>query len=213
MKKILCIFLAVLLITGTAFAATPGFRLSPGIGRIETNQGGLQSDPVRIFRMVRYIPYTGVDANKATLSDDCIVIWDTTSDDCVTVTTTATSHDSSVAGVMATSALTPDSGTSQLTAFQAIGRRNWAWLQTHGKTDLKCAVAASGKLAVKSMFSTSTTHGYAGAFSLDNTIMGVEGTGVNSLTGSTLWGMAGFMLDAPAAVTQGTEAEAYVRLQ
>ena len=102
MKKALAIFLAVLLIAGTAFAATPGFRLSPGIGRIETNQGGLQSDPIRIFRMVRYIPPTGVDANQATISDDSIVIWDTTSDDCVTITTTTTSDDSAVAGVMAT---------------------------------------------------------------------------------------------------------------
>ena len=77
MRKYLSIILSVLLIAGVAYAATPGYRLNPGIGDI-LGQGKYQSDPHKIFRMVRYIPSTTY-ATSPTLSADSIVIWDLTS--------------------------------------------------------------------------------------------------------------------------------------
>ena len=154
-KRIIALLLVALLIGGVAFAATPGHRVSPGIGFIPV-QGGTISDPQNTFRMVRYMP-RNAGATSDTLSADTIVIWDTNSDDGVTITTTVISGDSRVAGVIANACLTPDPiGNS---AAKDRNKRNWTWLQTYGKADVYVSDGAA--MLVGAAIGTSTTEGDA----------------------------------------------------
>ena len=134
MKKILSIVLVALLVAGVALAATPGYRVSPGTGEIKHNGGGMQYDPGKTFRMVRYVPTSGT-ADSATLASGSIVVWDTVSDDGVTITTTTTSYDTTVAGIIVQNALTPD--TLGKSVSDDAGKRNWTWLQTHGLSTVR----------------------------------------------------------------------------
>ena len=151
MKRILFLSLAILLMGGVAFAATPGSEQSPGVGDI-MGQGDLPSDPHRIFRLVRWMPLSSaVDpANLTafvTLTADSIVIWDLVSDDGVTVTVTTTSYDSAVAGIVPIAILGPLTSGNGRTAIQDIGARNWGWLQTYGKAQVDLgaeAIATAG---------------------------------------------------------------------
>lgn len=140
----MAVMLIVLVGMGTYAFAAP--NISGGIGDI-MGQGQFPSDPGKIFRLVRYVPAAG-DANSWTLTKDSIVIFDTNSDDGVTVTTTTTSYDSRVAGVLAIDALTPDAQTNGWSAAASVGRRNWTWLQTYGIAEVyvqnDCATATAG---------------------------------------------------------------------
>ena len=191
MRKALFISLAILLVAGIAFAATPGYRQSPGQGD-KLGQGGLQSDPGKIFRLVRYVPAGGT-ANSATLSADSIVIWDCTSDDGVTVTTTTTSGDTSVAGIVVKAALTPE--TLSNTAVQDIGKRNWTWLQTYGLSQVDMYVP-DNVVPVKGAIVCS---GHVG-----------QATGYLHGQALTAVGVAGFAMDAAAALA--TNVEVFLRL-
>lgn len=144
MKKILTLVLVVLLLAGTAFAVTPGYRVSPGTGEIV--QRGYQSTPPKRFRMVRFVPAL---SSAPALTKDSIVVWHTgaTTADGVTVTTTTTSGDSTVAGIIVQTAQTPDVYGN--TAVQDQGVKNWTWLQTYGLSqvdmDLITAVGADAQ--------------------------------------------------------------------
>ena len=127
MKRLLVASFAILLMAGVAFAVQ-----SPGHGD-KLNQGGLPSDPGKIFRLVRYVAVDN-DVNASTLTADSLVVWDTVSDDGVTVTTTTTSGDAAVAGIIPIAIQTPD--TLGRTAFQDVGKRNWGWVQTYGLADI-----------------------------------------------------------------------------
>lgn len=186
-KKILYLTLAILLVSGVAFADTPGYRQSHGVGDI-LGQGKYQSDPHKIFRMVRYDPPTFLGSE--TLAKDSIVIWDLSADDGVTVTTTTTSSDSSVAGILATQALTPEVDGN--TAAEDRGKQNWTWLQTYGLAQVN-AVATVGVVATAgAAMGTSTTAGEAAQF-------------VASATDPNANGNAGFFYDAAAAGTDDVE--------
>ena len=179
--------LAFILVAGIAFAATPGYRSSPGTGDI-MGQGKYQSDPHKIFRMVRYIPrtYSGAIA----LSADSIVIWDLTSDDGVTITTTSTSYDSAVAGIIVQNALTPDAVCCN-SAADDRGKRNWTWLQTYGLSQ----VNVTPNTAVVS----------AGAALAASAVAGEAVPFIGGGTASTTQGMAGFFYDAAAAGADDVE--------
>lgn len=155
-KYILSVF-AVLLLSGTAFAA-PGNTLNPGVGDI-LGQGKYQSDPHRIFRMVRFVQPSATFGSAATLEANSIVVWDVTNDDGVTVTTSIISSDATVAGVIATNALTQD--TSGNTAAQDIGKDNWTWLQTYGSATVNFAPTVGTVNVAGAQFGTSTTLGEA----------------------------------------------------
>ena len=184
MKKIISLVLVALLIGSVAHAVQP--IASPGIGD-KLGQAKFQSDPHKIFRLVRYMPASGTQ-DSATLVAESIVIWDTTSDDGVTVTTTTTSPDSRVAGIIAVQALTGDPlGNS---ATDDIGARNWTWLQTYGKAEVR--IGASNPVAVGAAMGTSGTAGEADAF-------------VANATDSTKNGNAGFFMDAGTAAADNVE--------
>ena len=188
MKKIVCLILAALLVAGTAYATTPGYRINPGIGENKTTcQGGQVSDPGKTFRMVRYVPASG-DGNSATLATESIVIWDTTSDDGVTVTTTTVSPASTVAGVIVQVGLTPV--TLGLTAAQDRGDRCWTWLQTHGLAQVR--IGATNEVKVGAAMGTSGTAGEADQY-------------VASVSDSTKLGNAGFFFDDAAAAADDVE--------
>lgn len=171
---------------GIAFAATPGYRQNPGTGDI-LGQGKYQSDAHKIFRMVRYVPVTYAGATA--LAADSIVIWDLSADDGVTVTTTTTSRDSAVAGIIVVQALTPDVDGN--TAVQDIGHPNWTWLQTYGlsQVDLNTTAGVSAGYA----FGTSATAGEVTYF--------IPSSNNSDITvgDSARQGNAGFFYDAATA--------------
>lgn len=155
-KRISFVVLAILFMAGIAFAATPGYRQDPGTGDI-LGQGKYQSDPHRIFRLVRYVE---VSFGGSALEKDSIVIWDLTEDDGVTVTTTTTSWDSAVAGIIVQNALTQD--TDGNTAAQDIGKDNWTWLQTYGLSEVY--VNSTINVSAGDAFATSATAGESTKF-------------------------------------------------
>lgn len=191
MRKIFFILFAVLFIAGQVLAATPGYRMNPGTGDI-LGQGKYQQDPHKIFRMVRYKPPTW--DGSSTLAADSIVIWNldnTYGDDGITVTTTTTSSDSAVAGIIVTQALTPDADST--TAAEDVGKRNWTWLQTYGKSQVDVLLAAYSGAAM----GTSTTAGEANPH---------QGGEVNYLA----QGIAGFFYDDADA--EATDVECFLVL-
>lgn len=135
MKKIMTIVIVVLVavMMGTSAFAKP--NISGGNGDI-MGQGKFPSDPHKIFRLVRYIPASG-GPDSGTLAAESIVVWDTTSDDGVTVTTSTTSYDSAVAGILVLEGITPEISTNGWSAVSSIGRRSWTWLQTYGKAQVR----------------------------------------------------------------------------
>ena len=192
MKKVISLVLVALLMASVAFAVQP--LKSPGVGDI-LGQGKFPSDPHRIFRLVRYIPPTG-GYDSTTLVVDSIVIWDTNSDDGVTITTTTTSPDSAVAGITAVATLTPDTiAYLGKTAANSIGSRNWTWLQTYGKAEVR--INGTNAVAVGNAMGTSGTAGEADIF-------------VASTSDATKNGNAGFFYDAGAAAAD--DVECFVRL-
>ena len=179
-KYILSIF-AVLLLAGTAFAT--GINSNPGVGDI-LGSGKYQSDPHRIFRMVRYVQPSATFGSASTLATNSIVVWDVTNDDGVTVTTSAISSDATVAGITATAALTAD--TSGNTAAQDAGKDNWTWLQTYGFTTVNFAATTGVVDVAGARFGTSTTAGEAAMC-------------LSSVGRADLGGCAGFAYDTAAA--------------
>ena|SRR3990167_5914025 len=191
MKKfIFSVLFAALLIVGLASQAfaQAGYRSDHGIGDV-FGQSGYQDSPDRIFRMVRYVPVT---ADSPALAADSIVIWDLTEDDGITVTTTTTSRDSAVAGIIVAQALTQD--TDGNTAAQDVGKDNWTWLQTYGlaQVDVPLQIITAGDA-----MGTSTTAGEATAF---------NGNG----TSPRNQGNAGFFYDTAAA--GDNDVQCFIRL-
>ena len=180
-KRISFVALAILLTIGIAFAVTPGYRQDHGVGDI-LGQGKYQGDPHKIFRMVRYLEPTF--GTGTSLNPDAIVIWDLTADDGVTVTTTTTSWDSAVAGIVIATALTQDVDGN--TALQDMGKDNWTWLQTYGLSEV--TLATGDGTSAGDAFGTSATAGSATRFK-----------GINSLTAlpsARKQGNVGFIYDA-----------------
>ncbi len=187
MKKTLFIFVALLLVGGLVFAATPGYRQSPGTGTI-VHSGGYQSDATKTFRMVRWNPYL---SKESTLSAGSIVIWNHTSaDDGVTITTSIVSGDSSVAGIVVVDCLSPDDSVYGNAATQDVGKKNWTWLQTYGKSDVYVGGQAGQVAITGGAMGVSITRGRAGQFVPTGASIGQ--------------GNAGFFYDGAAIGTSGT---------
>lgn len=179
-KRILYILIAIALVSGVAFAETPGFRLNPGTGDI-LGQGKFQSDAHKIFRMVRY-DQDGLAGS--TLAADSIVVWDVTNDDGVTITTSTTSYDTTVAGIIVQQAVTQEIEAN--TAILDRGKRNWTWLQTYGlsQVDLQGPSGTIGDtITAGDAMCISTTAGEAWVF-------------IASTSNPRLQGKAGFFYDA-----------------
>ena len=189
MKKVITIMLALLVAFSMTAFAERGSVTSGGNGNI-MGQGKFPSDPHKIFRLVRYVAPDDSTDTAATLIVDSIVIWDCVSDDGVTVTTTTTSPDSAVAGIVAIAILTPDYGTIGWTAVQDLGRRNWGWLQTYGKAEVR--INTTNLVAAGDAMGTSAVAGEADLF-------------VASATESNKNGNAGFFYDAGAAAANDVE--------
>ena len=203
MKKILSILLAVLFMAASCYAIMPA---SPGIGEIK-GQGKFPSDPHRTFRLVRYMQQVA-DGAAPVLSKDAIVIWDTSAsgDDGVTITTTTTSSDSRVAGIVVLATVgTEDAGTTPTSAFDQIGGKNWTWLQTYGLSQVDMAPGASA--AVGEALATGTLGGYATRHTLSQD----PGTALDDTTNGTQFGNAGFFYDA--ATVGAANVEVFVRTE
>lgn len=198
MKKIAFILLAALLVCGMS-------SLSFAANRSMGDDGGWVApkaydwSPERTFRWVRYVaPSTSAAliSTESKLTADSIVIWDCTSDDGVTVTTTTTSYDSAVAGVVLNDILTPDLNTDGNSAQNSYSKRNWGWLQTYGLAEVSGMTL--GTAAVKSAVGTSSQCGKAGTF-------------VASTTNPVLQGNAGVYLDAYTA--GATDVEVFLKCE
>ena len=189
MKKLISLFaIALLICGGAAFAAGP---TGPNKSGDILGQSKFTSEPHRIFRLVRFVqPESAMAAGASEsyyLSAGSLVIWDTRAGglfgnlaDGVTVTTTLTSYDSRVAGIIAVSAFSQDLLGN--TAYQDIVDNNWTYLQTYGLVDN----ARGGRQIANSgdALSAGSTAGDIGSFGLK---YNSADTGY-----SKVWGIAGF---------------------
>lgn len=196
MKKVFILCLVALFVaTGIAMAETPAFRISPGAGDIIAKHGTMAT-PDKTFRLVRWMPQAG-NADRCSLTKDSIVVWDYISDDGVTVTTSATSCDAAVAGIVPIAILTPDTSASfGQVATADLALRNWGWVQTYGIATAKASIT-DGAAPVGQSFAVGTVGGNI--------------TGYNSSVAACGVGApAGFCLDAITA--GGTNFEVFLRL-
>lgn len=191
MKKISIFLIAILLcFSGVAFAASStALQTSPGAGDIVAKHGSnMIAD--KTFRIVRYMPTVG--AGKAgdlvSLTKDSIVIWDFTSDDGVTITTTTTSNDPAVAGIVPVAIQTPEVFGQTLT--EDLMCRNWGWLQTYGRSNVN--MMTLGDSVAGGALGTGSTNGQAASY-------------IASTTSGRTNGIAGCYLDAGTAGATGVE--------
>lgn len=197
MRKLISLFVITLLLAGSALAAGPS---GPGVAGDILGQAKLASDPHRIFRLVRYKqqetlhPGAAGSTGDIYLTAESIVVWDTrdgaTYGNCadgVTVTTTTTSYDSRVAGIIILSALSAE--TIGNTAAQDRGLQNWAYLQTYGYCEVRqgLTTASSGDA-----LATGAQPGEAHIFNFHT----IEGASTQS---SARWGIAGFYMENATA--------------
>lgn len=190
MKKFIFCLLAILLMCGIAFAKSPTLSYPGDI----LGQTKLPGDPHRIFRLVRYVPPTYAGA-ATTLAADSIVIWDLTSDDGVTITTTTTSADSAVAGIIALTVATPDA--EGYDSYQATGHGNWTWLQTYGKAEVR--ISSDSAVGAGWSMGTGTTAGEAAP------VLFGTSTASSTATDAAQQGKAGFFYDAASAAADDVE--------
>ena len=187
MKRFLFLALAILLMGGVAFADTPGSTQDPGVGDI-MGQGKFQSDPHRIFRMVRTISTTDLLA-------DSIVRWDLVEDDGVTISYSPISNDSAVAGIIVNQCLAQE--TAGNTAVQDRGKKNWTWLQTYGLSTVRVEAAAYSNVVAGDAMGMSNVSGKATKFLPSTSLAGRNGN-------------AGFFYDTEAITA--TSAECFLSL-
>lgn len=192
MKKALLLLIALLFVSGVAIAETPAYRLSPGAGEIKSKHG-TEAVPDKTFRLVRYVPATGT-LDSASIDAGSVVIWDTQSDDGITVTTTTTSYDSRVAGILVLTTLTPENLANDVT--EDVGKRNWGWLQTYGLSRVN--IQTDGTATVGAALGTGDTAGDANDY-------------LPSASSSTLNGFAGFFMDSAAA--NADDVDCFVRCE
>lgn len=137
MKKITFSLLPLFLFLGLGFFSAPLAHAD-----VQLDSGQSKSQAPVVFFVGRYAR-TGslATAGAHEISDDSVVIWDTTSNDGVSVQTTTTSYDALVAGV------TMDflNGSSRdNTASEDEGYDNWARIQTWGRhASVRFAVCAA----------------------------------------------------------------------
>ncbi len=190
MKKLISLFaIALLICGGVAFAAGP---TGPNKSGDILGQSKFTSEPHRIFRLVRFVqPESDIVAGFGTnyyLSAGSIVTWDTRAGgpfgdlaDGVTVTTTLTSYDSRIAGIIAVSAFSQD--VLGNTAYQDIVDNNWTYLQTYGYVDN----ARGGRYSASSGDALT-----AGSTPGDITSFATIPNGAHT---SGKWGIAGFYME------------------
>lgn len=120
MRRILFLALAIVLLAGSAQAATP---YPDGNNILYAQQGGDNDKPTRTVVRVRY----GLaDPNSPTLTSGDVVVWDTTSADGITVSACIASNDSAIAGVLVTPLQTADATSVVQSA------RNWGYIAVQG---------------------------------------------------------------------------------
>lgn len=187
-KKMLVIAVLLGFVATASFAAS-GEKTSPGIGFVPT-QGGLKSDPPKTFRLVRYVESSY--GALGSLSADNIVVWHTgaVTYDGITVTTTTTSGDTAVAGVLVSAAQTRELGAVNNTAYQDLNNRNWCWIQTYGPAQVYIDdVTGIASCTAGSAFGTGNKSAYASVFTYDTSITNA----------GKKHGFAGFFLSDAAA--------------
>lgn len=161
MKKLFIVALIALFVAG---AIGVGYAVNPSgpgyAGDISGQQGRYAGDAQRTFRLVRHgAGSTTTWTSAAALTAGQIVIWDSTANpygaDGVTVTTTATTGDARVAGVIITAIPTRDASVSSIqgtltvtTASEDVGQANWGWLQTYGLSAVKVTTSPSTAITV-----------------------------------------------------------------
>lgn len=169
MSRKLFLLIAILLVGGLAFSGL-AFAGSTEI----FGQGGFQSTPHRIYRLVH-------NPNATVVSAERLVIWDLTIDNGVSVSYSTTSGDSAVAGILVEAILGQVIASN--TAAEDIGKRNWGLMQTYG---LAAVSVASGVGTAGNAMGTSPTAGEAGDFTANTSTSNANG-------------MAGFFYDTAAA--------------
>lgn len=136
MKKMMLVFALLFTFAGTSHA----IDFPTDIGEIKSVKGGRQSEPSRVYKLVRYADEGN---NTATISSGTAVVYDTVSDDGVTIGLSTTAGSASFAGIAVTSIYTSDTSGST-SAADDEGRRNWGYIIVHGPTTANTTSGADG---------------------------------------------------------------------
>lgn len=183
-------YLASLLAFVLLGVSTSAFAFSEpsSIGHNKRVRGSDQHVDSKVFKLVR----NGViGAQGISMVSGDAVIYDTTSDDGVTVALTTTSADGAFAGICVTAIPSSDGTTTTTSALDDIGRRNWGYIQVHGRALAKVSAGGQNAAAPGDLFITS---GDSGAVT---TMLRVAGTNTTTTElGKIAQGRGGFFYDA-----------------
>lgn len=195
MKKLLfAAFAAALFVSSVSYAGVPDPTV-PGIKKREV--GARQSEPIRVFKLVRF-PRLTSGVNTAALASGDVVVYDTVSDDGISVCTTTSSHDNAVAGICVTTIQTIDIAAGGIAADQE-GYRNWGWIIVHGPAFAKTTLGAGSGVVANDMWITSTDAGAVGYVTS------------GQVNGIHYQGAGGFFFDTGSATD--TQEKVFVRLE
>lgn len=195
---------------GTAFALQ-----GPGQGDI-LGQGRIDSDPMRIFRLVRVIGGTHGQNNLnflEVISKDSVMIWitGTSGSDGVTVgPSSRVSYDSRVAGILATNVrISQDDRSSPNWQYVTddLGARNWGFLQTYGLAYVKIGAGVTAGDLLGTAFTTGDAAPWQPQFATSTTALA---DGANSIINPAQAGFFGFAMDSDNAATAGDRVRCFI---
>jgi len=124
MKKFIALFLAVLLVSGTAYAVTG--QSPAGQNVVIQRAVGAQRGESQVTVIIP-VRYGRSDANSPSLTSGDVMTWDLVSQDGYTVSICQTDNDPAYAGVLVTPMLTDDTAGT----FEDTGR-NWGYMAVRG---------------------------------------------------------------------------------
>lgn len=123
MKRFICIFVALLMVAGVAYAGAPPSPSSINVNYVSGH--GEPGTPVQEVILVRYAKrYNGDPGNAPAIASGDVLAWDTISADGVTISVDILGY--GYAGVAVTAILTPD------TLLVDLTEDNWGYMCIRG---------------------------------------------------------------------------------
>jgi len=203
-KYILIALSAVFMATsGVAYAADPTIAGWDNKSKYaqQAGQGGTRQTVT--LKLVRY---AAGEQNAASILSGDAVVYSTVSDDGISVTRSSTSADGAFAGIAVTTILTAD--TAQNSPYEGWGKRNWGWIQVHGKVVANVTAGGGNGAAVGDFFITSSDAGQI------TTIVNRTSEGeVNAGSLREVAAKGGFFMDSLASDASSTSVDVFVNVE
>ena len=200
--------LAVGLVSSIAYAVSPPDPQDEGMRKRIT--GAKQGLVTKVFVLVRNRDNS---ANGTGLVSGDVVVWDANSADGITVTTTTTSGDNAIAGILVTTLATGDQA-GATSADDDHGRKNWGYIQVYGPALASLTASGANSASAGDLFITSTDAAQVTTleFAVHNSNDSIGDNSLNSLENMVraAAGSGGYFITAPSARTLS---EVFIRLE